>query len=289
MNYIDQKNARKKLTKKKTVQLRSVRKIHEDKTKYFNELHDVVLPKKQKLLAETVEPRKRAELQAEIKDILDSKEENDYYLSVAGILRDYYELDNTDIPEEMEIGADGYGLKNSKKQNIVLKYYAALDLPIPNELLYKRLAVDCINCNYCGGKDTMVESEESFACRKCCAVSNNCLLLSGRRSYQEKQEHEPKSIVDYKRINYFMETLNQIQAKENTEIPQELMDLLLTELKIEKILDRSKIDNNTIRRLLKKTGYSKYYEHIPFIINSLTGGPPVKIPPLIEEKFRLMF
>ena len=83
--------------------------------------------------------------------------------------------------------------------------------------------------------------------------------------------------------------LAQFQAKESTEIPQEVYDALLLEIKKERIKNLATLTNSKIRKYLKKLKYNKYYEHIPHILNRLNGLPPPVLTKEMEEKIRTMF
>jgi hypothetical protein len=83
--------------------------------------------------------------------------------------------------------------------------------------------------------------------------------------------------------------LAQFQAKESTEIPQEVYDALLLEIKKERITNLATLNNTKIRKYLKKLKYNKYYEHIPHILNRLNGLPPPVLTKETEEKLRSMF
>ena len=83
--------------------------------------------------------------------------------------------------------------------------------------------------------------------------------------------------------------LAQFQAKESTEIPQEVYDALLLEIKKERITNLATLTNSKIRKYLKKLKLNKYYEHIPHILNRLNGLPPPVLTKEVEEKIRTMF
>lgn len=83
--------------------------------------------------------------------------------------------------------------------------------------------------------------------------------------------------------------LAQFQAKESTEIPQEVYDALLIEIKKERITNLASLTNAKIRKYLKKLKFNKYYEHIPHILNRLNGVPPPVLTKEVEEKIRIMF
>jgi hypothetical protein len=61
------------------------------------------------------------------------------------------------------------------------------------------------------------------------------------------------------------------------------------ELKKQRVEQVSKITHAKVRGLLKKLRQNKYYEHIPYIANILTGVRPPEMPAALEERLRLMF
>ena len=93
----------------------------------------------------------------------------------------------------------------------------------------------------------------------------------------------------YKRINHFNEWLSQFQAKESTEIPDFVYDKIISEIKKLRITNMSKLTPDKMREILKKHKLNKYYEHVPHIINKLSGLPPPIMSREIEEKLRSMF
>ena len=95
------------------------------------------------------------------------------------------------------------------------------------------------------------------------------------------------------KINFFKligpTGLAQFQAKESTEIPQEVYDKIILEIKKERIKNLAKLTNKKIRHYLKKLKLNKYYEHIPHILNRINKLPPPVMPKQLEEKLRIMF
>jgi predicted RNA-binding Zn-ribbon protein involved in translation (DUF1610 family) len=168
---------------------------------------------------------------------------------------------------------------------LIDSYFVAIneDRPLLNRNLDKVKETFCKSCNR-----EMIEGYEGFVCSNC-GVCDKEVYISDRPSYKETQEYERKVVIDYKRLNYFTEWLNQIQGKEQTEIPEDLITSLLAELKTEKISDTKKLNVSCMKRLLKKIGYSKFYEHIPRIINSLNGVKPLSMPKCVEDKLKFMF
>jgi len=82
------------------------------------------------------------------------------------------------------------------------------------------------------------------------------------------------SFYAYKRINHFKEILAQFQAKETTQIPDDILNDIKSQVKKER-LRKDEITTKKTKEILKKLGYNKYYEHIPFIKDKLGIKPPV--------------
>ena len=61
-------------------------------------------------------------------------------------------------------------------------------------------------------------------------------------------------------INHYQEWLNQIQGKETKDIPEDIFDKILLELKIQRITDKKDITRQKIKDILKKLKINKYYE-----------------------------
>ena len=134
-------------------------------------------------------------------------------------------------------------------------------------------------CEKCKeGELIKVNHDGILICNKCYA-NFKYLIDNDKPSYKEP----PKEIsfYAYKRINHFREILSQFQAKESTDIPVEIIEHIKSQIKKERI----KLDNLTNKKtkeILKKLGYNKYYEHIPFIKDKLGIKPPIMTPHLEE-------
>ena len=80
-----------------------------------------------------------------------------------------------------------------------------------------------------------------------------------------------------------------LQAKENTEIPQEVIDALKQEFRKAKATTRCEIKPARVRAYLKKIGLNRYYEHVHSICNLLSGMPAPTLPSELEERLKSMF
>lgn len=107
--------------------------------------------------------------------------------------------------------------------------------------------------------------------------------------YKDERDMDKTVIYSYKRENHFNEWITQFQAKEVTTVPQQIITDLKNELKKQKIYKQSDITHKKIKELLKKLGYNKYYEHVPYITTILHGIKPPVMNNELETKLRSMF
>tara|TARA_B100001758_G_C18360916_1_gene585680 strand:+ start:543 stop:1487 length:945 start_codon:yes stop_codon:yes gene_type:complete len=156
----------------------------------------------------------------------------------------------------------------------------SIDRPI------KKVQETCPNC--IGSTVYHFTDTSDLVCETCGLIIAK--LISEELTYREEQETSEKIInYSYKRENHFNEWLSQFQAQETTNIPQDVIDQLRNELKKIKVKVVEEITHARVRSLLKKLKFNKYYEHVPYITNILSGISPPKMPQELEEKLRIMF
>jgi len=148
----------------------------------------------------------------------------------------------------------------------------------------KKIEIDI--CKMCEVEMTLIQSEGLVVCPQC-GREEHILIDSDKPSYKDPPPEAGE--FTYKRINRFDEWLTQYQAKETTEIPQEVLDSILLEMKKEGITNLCRLTMEKVRGYLKKLGLNKYYEHIPHIIYCLNGLPTPRLSQETEEKLRSMF
>ncbi len=141
-------------------------------------------------------------------------------------------------------------------------------------------------CKQCGTEMIFSVNEAYISCPSC-GFQDFVLIDSDKPSYKDPPREI--SYYAYKRINHFNEWLAQFQAKESTEIPQEIFDGILLELKKERITNMAGLKLSKLREILRKLKYNKYYEHIPHILNRLNGQTAPVMSRDNEEKLRHMF
>jgi predicted RNA-binding Zn-ribbon protein involved in translation (DUF1610 family) len=141
----------------------------------------------------------------------------------------------------------------------------------------------CKNCN----TDMVLNHNTGlFNCQNC-GLCRNVIIDTDKQNHKEP----PKEMTSfsYRRINHLNEILSQIQGKETTDIPKEIYDEVYKELRKERFTDISKLTTDKLKKVLKKIGHSKYYEHIPYMVIQMGGIPPPVISPEVEEIIRDIF
>ncbi len=160
--------------------------------------------------------------------------------------------------------------------NFIDKYFNNIDSKYLN---YDKFIYPSDICSVCKrGEMVYVESEGMSICSNC-SNSIKYLIEIDKPSYKEP----PKEVCfyAYKRINHLKEILAQFQAKESTNIPDEVFENIKNQIKKERI-SLNELTNKKTKEILKNLGYNKYYEHIPFIKDKLGIRPPIMSAELEE-------
>ena len=164
----------------------------------------------------------------------------------------------------------------TNNHNFIDKYFNNIDSKYLN---YDKFIYPSDICNVCKrGEMVYVESEGMSICSNC-SNSIKYLIEIDKPSYKEP----PKEVCfyAYKRINHLKEILAQFQAKESTNIPDEVFENIKNQIKKERI-SLNDLTNKKTKEILKNLGYNKYYEHIPFIKDKLGIRPPIMSAELEE-------
>lgn len=142
-------------------------------------------------------------------------------------------------------------------------------------------------CKECNVPLLVVSAESNLVCPEC---GRSEFFTDGTNGLTYEQEVNRVVIpaFAYKRANHLSEWLAQFQGKESTDIPPEVIDALRAEFRKARITSRQEISRTKVRAFLKKLDYSRYYEHVPFILRILEVSPP-SMSQELEDKIRLMF
>ena len=251
-------------------------------------------------------------LEKKIKTVEDDSELMDYFLRTGDILYNYYDIQEQiqqgtktsnstkakpgsilAILEEVAQKEEGHKntvvippVQKGLQRNQLLNDYLQLEDPAMARNTVEEYDDPWTTCEMCNNEMIMCLNEANLTCSKC-GHQEFILVDSDKPSYKDP----PREVCyyAYKKINHFNEWLAQFQAKESTEIPNEIYDTILIQLKKERITNMSALKPTKLREILRKMKASKYYEHIPHIINRLNGQNAPFMSREDEEKLRHMF
>jgi hypothetical protein len=285
--------------KKKSTVLKknpTLNELHADKLVYFENLQKSLVKKKKELARLQTSysiikcdfssrntyfslGNQISSLLSEIEKIESKEEEKDYFIYAVPILMKY-ECCNEGNTTTLNHGFVTETINHDKKTHLSEYLIAINRIDLIDSNLSSKL-------DYCPcGSSSFVEDLSFTICSDCGMVFDQD-VCNNTLSYKETQETEYISTFYYKRMNHFQECLNQLQAKENTTIPQEVFDVIQDEMSKRRI-SVSELTINNIKIFLKKNNKTKYTENSYSIYNRITGKKIV-IPLNIEEKLKKMF
>lgn len=224
-------------------------------------------------------------LKEEIELTKNNELELDYYDKTGEIICNYYKI-RDEKKNEFSESKNILDYFNKKKSNEVEKTNSRTNLF--NEYCQRVDGTRTVKddgsnrikyCKECKIEKILDSGESTYVCPMC-GESEEIILDEDRQI----KEYSP-----YKRINHFKEWINQFQAKETTEIPENIFIEIIDEINKNRIKDLANLDRDKMKSILKKLGYNNLYEHIPYIINKLSGLEPPTINRHIEMKFIDMF
>lgn len=285
-NYIEE--LQKKNSKNNIEHLEKIiqEKESEINTRNFNafDVHDsIILARLQKELFA---------LKDELKTAQEGLDIQNYYLEHGDIMLEYYAKPQTKTITRVVFGADKFSVAETNtgtsKKKMYDEYLARRGLSNGMNIVeysehLKKMAEHCETCNVAREE---IHAEGILVCPKC-GSEEYSLVVSDFPSFRDPPKE--RNNYAYKKQNHLNEILNQFQAKESTEIPEEVMNEVICEIKKRRIDNIALLDEQNIRDILKKLGRNRYYEHAAHILSRLNGNPPPTLSPEIEDKIRAMF
>lgn len=249
---------------------------------------------------------KISDIYQNISTIQDHTDEIDYYVNTGDILYNYYDL----LENHTDEGGLNISVDDEENKTTIAHYFTNGNIKsISNTKNLKNSRFHLLNnylshtdknyinnnsnqenhskCSHCGGlsKDILV-NEGIICCRDCHTIE---YIITDNEKPSYKDPPKEISYFSYKRINHFSEWLNQIQGKETTDIPEEVFNKIMLELNKQRIYNLATVTPLKIREILKKHKINKYYEHIPYILNKITGIPNPHLNTELEDKLKNMF
>lgn len=268
---------------------------HREMETDFNNVKQNVLPKlraKKKGLQQILQGTDKIAdiviLQDEINSIQNQikefkKKEKNYYLDNSKYIFDYFE-NKQDISKDNNkakilnsfFKISEHKEENEKNNKNIQQYLHNIDESFIdiNQFIFNNDI-----CKYCNKGELIPMDQEGILICNVCSKHIPYLIENEKPSYKEPPKEA--CFYAYKRINHFREILAQFQAKETTQIPEEVLENIKNQIKKERVL-MDQLTNKKTKEILKRLGYNKYYEHIPFIKDKLGIKPPVMTQELEE-------
>jgi len=246
-----------------------------DKIRETNFIFD--MEKRAELLCE------KKKIEDEIEDLQHNMDEINYYDLTGDLLTEYYTIRETKQPTQIRnilelLSNNNVKLhtSNTTKADLFDKFCQRIDgVRVNKDDGTKRIKY----CEQCSIEKTLVVEESSYICPSCGDME--FVIID--------EDKQIKEYSPYRRKNHYKEWLNQLQAKEVTDIPPDVFSNIVSELNKHKNMNNVTMTRDRMQEILKKLGYNKFYEHIPFILNKVFDISPPRIGRETEDKLLEMF
>jgi hypothetical protein len=284
-------------------------KEHQAKIEEFNNQNSILIKKKKQLkklnkelinTSDLTDDKLNAintnisNLEKDINDMNNKYNELDYYDNTIDILLEYYNSNDNQSKNIINTDNNVININDIFKKKTIIssgtdksKLYDKYMKIVHNTNTHKIKNTYTVKlCNKCKIEKTIHTNDGYLICTSC-GDSELILLESDKPNFKDSNI-ESKACA-YKRTNHLSEILNQFQAKESTEIVEDVYTKIRAELNIQRIYDYKSLDHKIMKKILKKLKLNKYYEHIHHIINNLNGLPPPTMTREQEENIKKMF
>jgi hypothetical protein len=183
------------------------------------------------------------------------------------ILNSFFKI-RAKTPESSNIHSEKYGQsKNSYHnywKNVNNEILNIQDFVIPSDI-----------CEICYQGELIPQDEEGILICNNLNCGKFITYIVDSSKPTNKEPPNEVSYTAYIRLNHFKEILSQFQAKETTQIPDEVINAIRNRIKKERITDMSLINYDKMRDILRKLGLNKYFEHIQYINSQFGIKPPI--------------
>lgn len=140
-------------------------------------------------------------------------------------------------------------------------------------------------CPKCDVDYLVVDRKSQCTCPKCGYTISFMDATTANVAFHTDLEFNAFS---YKRLNHYSDWLTNVQGKETTQIDDETMHTIMTELYRRRVTV-AEINVDIVRDLVKQLRLRKTYDHVTQICSRLRGDPPPRFKPHVEEILKLMF
>ena len=231
-------------------------------------------------------------LEEQIEKTRSRSTEMEYYASTQDMLFEYYS--NVEEKEKSTISIEDFynntrnvEQRDATNQKAILDKYMSIVHPEETSISNSRLGeMVCYGCEV----EMVINHAKNWCCPVCGETIQNLTELDTSKSQSKNQYYQEQTKFSvYQRMNHFKEWLKQIQAKENTDIPESVIETVRSELRKMMVTNMEEITYSQVRAILKKTNLAKYYENIFYIVHKISGLPPPTISYDTEMELERLF
>jgi hypothetical protein len=143
-------------------------------------------------------------------------------------------------------------------------------------------------CSVCEKGELIPQDEEGILICNNMNCGNFVMHVVDNSKPSNKEPPNEVSYTAYVKLNHFKEILSQFQAKETTQIPDEVIEQIKARIRKERITDIKTITYEKMREILKTIDLNRYFEHIQYI-NSILGINPPLMSEELHETLCVLF
>ncbi len=240
------------------------------------------------LLDKNYKAKQNKLIQDQISYILSGDKEMDYISNTFELINKYTQIE-CDIQEFLKLGfIDEVYKLNNQKLMLTTEYMKIIepDYLDSQNSSEKENSIFCqnLNCN-----NNILEPDDGFYVCYICGYCKIDLQIAEEPGFKELQEREYKTQFVYQKETHLDDWLKRFQAKENKEIPSDIIDKVIVEASKQRIKDLSTLTEEQVKSYLKKLKLNNYYDNVINIINRINKRPPFLLTPEIETKIKEMF
>lgn len=231
-------------------------------------------------------------IEKNISDTSTDKLLNDYIINTFMLVNEYYILEE----EQDLLNSSGAKINinfdkdqrmfeiNKKKMEITDDYMKYIEPGYISKM--SLLTTDTTICSNCKSKLEMANG-----CATCydCGYCYSAIHQPTELGYKESQEIDHRAQFTYDKRTHLQEWLRRFQAKENKDIPQDILDKVILEAKKQRITDLNMLNEKDVKMYLKKLNLNNYYDNVITIINRINKRQPFTLTVEIEDKIMRMF
>jgi len=214
-------------------------------------------------------------LQNIIHDIENNISKNYYMMDALSLISDYKKL--LQIPIKVNFMGKQHDTPNINISKLISQYLQISKKYKKQIIKYQKLT---ITCKSCPNSTNFTIDNNYYICSNCglqiCEIEN-------KFSYNAISRVNITSKYTYDRKIHFRDCVNQFQGKQNTVIPDILLDYLIERIKSHHLVEKnaklpfSNITKEQLFLFLKDGKYSKYYDDLALIHYKITGIKPPDI------------